>query len=50
MFSLVLNCVRSAIEPIFGCPKEFRRVATRYNRLGINYLAAVCLAAISYWL
>jgi hypothetical protein len=29
----------------------FRRVATRYDRLATNFLAAVCIAAtVSYWL
>jgi transposase len=36
---------------MFGRLKDFRRIATRYDRLTINYLAAVCLATtISYWL
>jgi len=31
--------------------KDFRRVATRYDRNAVNFLAAVCIAAvISYWL
>jgi transposase len=31
--------------------KDFRRIATRYDRLAMNYLAAVSLAAtVSYWL
>jgi transposase len=31
--------------------KDVRRVATRYDRLATNFLAAVCLAAtVSYWL
>ncbi|MGH7785208.1 MAG: IS5/IS1182 family transposase, partial [Candidatus Binatia bacterium] len=31
--------------------KDFRRVATRYDRLAQNYLASLCLAAIvSYWI
>jgi hypothetical protein len=30
---------------------EFRRIATRYDRPAINFLAAVCPAAtVSYWL
>ena len=30
--------------------KDFRRIATRYDRLAINFLAAVCIAAaVSYW-
>jgi transposase len=31
--------------------KDFRRIATRYDRLATNFLAAIRLAAtISYWL
>jgi transposase len=31
--------------------KDFRRVATRYDRLATNFLTAVCIAAaVSYWL
>jgi transposase len=34
-----------------GCLKDFRRVATRYNRLATNLLAAVHLAAtVDCWL
>ena len=34
-----------------GRLKDFRRVATRYDRLTTNVLAAICLAAtVSYWL
>ena len=29
--------------------KDFRRVATRYDRLACTYDAAVCLAAIVTW-
>ena len=50
-FSPHLYRDRNAIERMFGRLKDFRRIATRYDRLAINYLAAVCLAAIvSYWL
>ena len=42
---------RNAIERMFGRLKDFRRIATRYDRLADNFLAAVCLAAtVSYWL
>ncbi|GJE15188.1 hypothetical protein FOHLNKBM_6266 [Methylobacterium longum] len=35
---------------MFGRLKDFRRIATRYDRLATDYLAAVCLSAtISYW-
>ena len=31
--------------------KDFRRVATRYDRYAVDFLAAVCIAAaVSYWL
>jgi transposase len=29
--------------------KDFRRVATRYDKLARNYLASVCLAAALVW-
>ena len=42
---------RNAIERMFGRLKDFRRIATRYDRLASNFLAAICLAAtVSYWL
>jgi transposase len=35
---------------MFGRLKDFRRIATRYDRLVQNFLAAVCLAAtLCYW-
>jgi len=50
-FSPFLYRDRNAIERMFGRLKDFRRIATRYDRLAINYLAAVCLAAtVCYWL
>jgi transposase len=50
-FSPVLYRNRNAIERMFCRLKDFRRIATRYDRLSTNYLAAVCLAAtVSYWL
>jgi len=36
---------------MFGRVKDFRRIATRYDRSAANFRAAVCLAAtVSYWL
>jgi transposase len=29
--------------------KDFRRIATRYDKLARNYLASVCLAAALVW-
>jgi transposase len=41
---------RNAIERMFCRLKDFRRVATRYDRNAANFLAAVCIAAtVSYW-
>ena len=37
---------RNAIERMFCRLKDFRRVATRYDRLAINFLAAVCIPAV----
>ncbi len=42
---------RNAIERMFCRLKDFPRVATRYDRNAVNFLAAVCIAAtVSYWL
>lgn len=50
-FSPILYRCRNAIERMFCRLKDFRRIATRYDRLAINFLAAVCMAAaFIYWL
>jgi transposase len=50
-FSPYLYRDRNAIERMFCRLKDFRRIATRYDRLATNFLAAVCIAAtVSYWL
>ena len=50
-FSSVLYRGRNAIERMFNRLKDYRRIATRYDRLAQNFLAAVCIAAtVSYWL
>jgi transposase len=36
---------RNAIERMFCRLKDFGRVATRYHRSAVNFLAAVCIAA-----
>ncbi len=49
-FSPVLNRDRNAIERMFNPLKDYRRLATRYDRLTQNFRAAVCLApTVSYW-
>ena len=50
-FLPILYRQRNAIERMFGRLKDFRRIATRYDRLAQNFLAAAYLAAIvCYWL
>lgn len=42
---------RNVIERTFSRLKDFRRIATRYDKLAINFFAAVTIASIvSYWL
>jgi transposase len=50
-FSPFLDRKRNAIERMFRRLKDFRRIATRYDRNAANFLAAVCIAAtVSHWL
>jgi transposase len=50
-FSPYLYRDRNAIERTFCRLKDFRRIATRYDRLARNFLAAVCIVAtLCYWL
>jgi transposase len=48
-FSKRLYKLRWRIEAAFNRLKDFRRIATRYDRLARNYLASVCLAAALVW-
>lgn len=41
---------RNQIERFFAKLKEFRRVATRYDKLLKNFIGFVMLAAIALWL
>jgi len=41
---------RNRIERFFAKLKQFRRVATRYDKLLINFMGFVKLAAIAIWL
>lgn len=41
---------RNQIERLFNRFKQFRRLATRYEKTARNYLAFVYVAAISLWL
>ena len=47
-FSKRLYKLRWRIECAFNRLKDFRRIATRYDRVARNYLASVCLAAAWY--
>ena len=50
-FSPFLYRGRNAIERLFCRLKDFRRIATRYDKLADNFLAAIQIAAlIAYWL
>jgi putative transposase len=48
-FSMRLCELRWRIEGAFNRLKDFRRIATRYDRLARNYLASVCLVAALVW-
>ena len=48
-FNKRLYKARWLIENAFNRLKDFRRIATRYDRLARNYLASVCLAAALVW-
>ena len=42
---------RNAVERLFGRLKNWRRIATRYDRLARNFLAAIALVAVaSEWI
>jgi transposase len=41
---------RNVVERLVGRLKEYRRIATRYDKLAASYLAYVQLAAIRLWL
>ena len=42
---------RNVIERCYCRLKDFRRIATRYDKLDRNYFSGVCLvAAVAYWL
>src|SRR3712207_6627214 len=41
---------RNVVERLVGRLKEYRRIATRYDKLAASYLAFVLLAAIRMWI
>ncbi len=49
-FDAAANRLRNAVERAFCRLKDFRAVATRYDKTARNYLAGLCLvAAITLW-
>ena len=49
-FSRVLYRMRNRVERFFNKLKQFRRIATRYEKLAANYLAMIKIATIRIWL
>ncbi len=50
-FSPVLYRARNAVERMFCRLKDYRRIATRYDKLGANFLSAVYIvASVTCWL
>ncbi|MBV8663695.1 MAG: transposase, partial [Hyphomicrobiales bacterium] len=49
-FDAMLYKERNTIERFFNKLKHFRRVATRYDKLLVNFMGFVKLAAIAIWL
>lgn len=50
LFDRVLYRTRNIVERLINRLKQFRRVATRYEKRGANYLAMVTVAAVRLWL
>jgi transposase len=49
--SLALICTaRNLVERFFNKIKQCRRIATRYDKFAVNYLAFIQLASIRIWL
>ena len=46
---VVVYRLRNLIKRMFGRLKDFRRIATRYDKLARNFLAAVAIAAMVIW-
>jgi transposase len=49
-FSRHLYRTRNSVERFFNKIKQFRRVATRYDKFAANYLAFIELASVRIWL
>jgi transposase len=46
----ILYRERNSIERCFNKLKHFRRIATRYDRRAVHFLAFLCLAAAMLWM
>jgi transposase len=49
-FDKQLYKLRAKVEQLINRLKQFRRIATRYEKRGVNYLAMVTIGAILLWL
>jgi transposase len=50
-YDAVLYKQRNRIERMFGRLKDWRRVATRYDRCAHAFMSAICIAAtVIFWL
>ena len=49
-FDRAIYRLRNLVERLINQLKQFRRVATRYEKRGVNYHAMLLLAAIKLWL
>ena len=45
-----LRLARDVVERFFNKLKHLRRIATRFDKLARNYLAAVILASVRRWM
>jgi putative transposase len=48
-FNAAAYRARNAVERMFCRLKDWRRIATRYDKLATNYASAVAIAAIAMW-
>ena len=48
-FDPVAHRLRNLIERAFCRLKDWRRIATRYDKLASNYAAAICIAIVTTW-
>jgi transposase len=41
---------RNRVEPMFNKLKQFRRIATRYDKTAVSFLSFLALAAAKLWM